>query len=76
MILKKYHERKKLSEQEVDRDEGLSGYEKTIYFLGFCLLICLKFIAAWSGFLLLTEKIQGGGPIGLLMEMLPLHLLL
>lgn len=76
MILKKYHERDKLSEQEDDREERLSGYEKAVFFLGFWLLTCLKFIAAWSGFLLLTENFRGGGPIGLLMKILPLHLLL
>ena len=76
MISRKHQKRNEIAELEKERDEGLSHYEKTVFILVFCLVFSLGVIGGWSGFLLLTENIQGGGPLGLLMEMLPLHLFL
>ena len=69
-------ERTEIAEHEEEKDEGLSNFEKTVFILSFCLLISFGVIGGWSGFLLLTENIRGGGPLGLLMEMLPLDLFL
>ena len=75
MILQEYRKRKGIVEQEEVRDEGLSGYEKPVFHLGFCLLFFLRLIAAWSVMLHVGE-IRGDGLLGLLMGRLPLHPLL
>lgn len=76
MIGRKYQELDEIAQHEEKKDESLSYFEKTVFILSFFLLFSLGVIGGWSGFLLVTENIRGGGPLGLLMEMLPLHLLL
>lgn len=76
MISQKYEKIDEIAEHFEVSDERLSCFEKTVFILAFCLLFSLGVIGGWSGLLLLTGNIGGGGPLGLLMEMLPLHLLL
>jgi len=58
------------------RDGFLSLYEKIILLLSFSMIITMLTCAAWSGVLLLSGTIEGGGPLGMLMEIIPTHLLL
>jgi hypothetical protein len=57
-------------EQYIEIDDNFSRYECIVFF--FCILVITTFfiIAAWSGILLISGRIEGGGPLGMLMNAL------
>ena len=76
MISQKFEEINEITGHEEEINEGLSYFEKAVFILSFCLLFSLGGIGVWSGLLLLTANVDGGGPLGMLMEMLPMDLFL
>jgi len=79
MLLPEKHEAESIPDKKTDKrttEDRLSRYEKTVLLFSLLMVITTLIFAAWSWILLLTGDIQGGGPLGKLMKILPLHLLL
>lgn len=46
----------------------LTIFEKTVFFLVLTFLTAIFVIAVWSGILLFHGAVEGGGPLGIIME--------
>ncbi|HKJ65719.1 MAG TPA: hypothetical protein VJ969_09965 [Desulfopila sp.] len=79
MLLPEKQESESIPEKKADKrtiEDCFSRYEITVLFFSLLMVITTLIFAAWSWILLLTGDIQGGGPLGLLMKLLPINLLL
>ena len=79
MVLPEKHEAKITAvnkENRRSKDDRLSRYEKTVIIFCSFTVVTILICAAWSGILVLAGNVEGGGPLGLVMKALPVHLLL
>jgi len=63
-------------EQQFESDDIISRYECIILLLSLLALTVFFIIAAWSAILLFIGRTEGGGPLGMLMNVLQIQLLL
>lgn len=57
-------------------DKAFTAYEKTVLLFTLSVISTFFVIAAWSAILLFLGEVEGGGPLGLLMRILPINHLL
>jgi hypothetical protein len=57
-------------EQQFEIDDNISIFESIVLLLSILVLTSFFIIAVWSGILLLYGKTEGGGPLGMLMNLL------
>ena len=65
-----------LNDTEAGIDNTFNLYEKITFILFAVVISTLTVIGGWSGVLLAIGKVDGGGPLGMIMEIIPLHSLI
>ncbi|HKJ64654.1 MAG TPA: hypothetical protein VJ969_04585 [Desulfopila sp.] len=79
MQLPEKHEAEITAEKNENRrsnEDRFSRFEKAVIICSLGMVITVLICGAWSGILIMAGAVEGGGPVGLLMKVLPVHLLL
>ena len=58
------------SSQDLTIPNGFSAREKTVIFPFLVLLLGILAMSGWSAILLATDNIEGGGPLGMIAQLL------